>query len=264
MVSEKSSAHKLAFRARLRERLWRRPRRARRHSATSVTTCRPATCPPPSRRRRSRLTPARSARALSARRVFSPRVRRSSRVATPSRASATAPPEEPPLPLFEGPECWRGPDLMRFPESWTHVLTSDEVAELDAALARARASNLDVIDLTPETFPLPLLAPASARFARSSSPAEASTSSRASPCTATTGGRCAPPSTAWARTSAGRARRTPRATSSVTSRTSAPTRTTRPPEYTPRARRSPSTRTARISSGCSASPTAPRAGRAKW
>ena len=48
---------------------------------------------------------------------------------------------------------------MRFPESWTHVLTSDEVAELDAALARARASNLDVIDLTPETFPLPLLAP---------------------------------------------------------------------------------------------------------
>ena len=76
------------------------------------------------------------ARALRARsrRVASspPRVRRSSRVATPSRASATAPPEEPPLPLFEGPECWRGPDLMRFPESWTHVLTSDEVAELDA------------------------------------------------------------------------------------------------------------------------------------
>lgn len=103
------------------------------------------------------------ARALRARsrRVASspPRVRRSSRVATPSRASATAPPEEPPLPLFEGPECWRGPDLMRSPESWTHVLTSDEVAELDAALARARASNLDVIDLTPETFPLPLLAP---------------------------------------------------------------------------------------------------------
>ena len=32
-------------------------------------------------------------------------------------------------------------------------------AELDAALARARAADLDVIDLTPDTFPLPSLAP---------------------------------------------------------------------------------------------------------
>jgi hypothetical protein len=54
---------------------------------------------------------------------------------------------------------WRGPELRDAPELWTHRLTSSEIAELDAALARARAAHLDVIDLTPETFPLPLLAP---------------------------------------------------------------------------------------------------------
>ena len=63
------------------------------------------------------------------------------------------------LPIIEGPCVWRGPELRDAPELWTHRLTSSEIAELDAALERARAANLDVIDLTPETFPLPSLAP---------------------------------------------------------------------------------------------------------
>ncbi|EEH54527.1 uncharacterized protein MICPUCDRAFT_10649, partial [Micromonas pusilla CCMP1545] len=54
---------------------------------------------------------------------------------------------------------WRGRDLAADPSRWTHVLTSDEIAELDDALRRARAGGVDVIDLTPETFPLPTLAP---------------------------------------------------------------------------------------------------------
>ena len=63
------------------------------------------------------------------------------------------------LPLIDGPCVWRAPELRDAPELWSHRLTASEIAELDAALARARAADLDVIDLTPDTFPLPSLAP---------------------------------------------------------------------------------------------------------
>jgi hypothetical protein len=60
------------------------------------------------------------------------------------------------LPTFPG--GWLGPDLAADPSAWTHRLTDDEIAELDAALASAEAAGLDVIDLTPDNFPLPSLA----------------------------------------------------------------------------------------------------------
>ena len=59
------------------------------------------------------------------------------------------------LPTFPG--GWLGPDLATDPSAWTHRLTDDEIAELDAALASAEAAGLDVIDLTPDNFPLPSL-----------------------------------------------------------------------------------------------------------
>ena len=60
------------------------------------------------------------------------------------------------LPTFPG--GWLGPDLATDPSAWTHRLTDDEIVELDAALASAEAAGLDVIDLTPDNFPLPSLA----------------------------------------------------------------------------------------------------------
>lgn len=60
------------------------------------------------------------------------------------------------LPTFPG--GWLGPDLAADPSAWTHRLTDDEIAEIDAALASAEAAGLDVIDLTPDNFPLPSLA----------------------------------------------------------------------------------------------------------
>ena len=56
------------------------------------------------------------------------------------------------------PGGWLGPDRATDPGAWTHRLTDDEIVELDAALASAEAAGLDVIDLTPDNFPLPSLA----------------------------------------------------------------------------------------------------------
>ena len=73
---------------------------------------------------------------------------------SPLRAASATPSS---LPSFEGARAWRGPAMLADASSWTHRLTAVEIAELDAALASARGAGLDVIDLTPETFPLPTL-----------------------------------------------------------------------------------------------------------
>ncbi len=57
------------------------------------------------------------------------------------------------------PAAWRGPDLAAS-DDWIHRLSPEEVADLDAALARARASRKPREGLTPEDFPLPVLGPA--------------------------------------------------------------------------------------------------------
>ena len=120
------------------------------------------------------------------------------------------------LPTFPG--GWLGPDLAADPSAWTHRLTDDEIAELDAALASAEAAGLDVIDLTPDNFPLPSLASRLTNYAPSSFTAAGSTSSKGFPSTGTRRGNDARCSTAWARTWAGRARRTRAVTSSGTSK----------------------------------------------
>lgn len=65
-----------------------------------------------------------------------------------------------------GPAAWRGQDLARRPESFTHALSPAEIAELDAALRGVRARGLALGEIRREDFPLPGLAPTLARFAR--------------------------------------------------------------------------------------------------
>lgn len=53
---------------------------------------------------------------------------------------------------------WRAADI-RDTEAWTHRLSDEEIAELDAALVVARARTDEVLDVTRDDFPLPTLAP---------------------------------------------------------------------------------------------------------
>lgn len=58
---------------------------------------------------------------------------------------------------------WRARDVAD-PARWTYRLSDAEVAELEAALAHARARCADVLDITREDFPLPTLAARIAGF----------------------------------------------------------------------------------------------------
>src|ERR1044071_6905934 len=58
---------------------------------------------------------------------------------------------------------WRASDIADRAQ-WTYRLTDDDVAELEAALAHARARCDDVLDITRELFPLPTLADKIRRF----------------------------------------------------------------------------------------------------
>lgn len=58
---------------------------------------------------------------------------------------------------------WRARDIADR-ERWTYRLTAADVAELEAALAHARARHDDVLDITREDFPLPTLGPKISRF----------------------------------------------------------------------------------------------------
>lgn len=58
---------------------------------------------------------------------------------------------------IEGPAAWRGCDI-DYRETGLRVLTPGEVAEVEAALAHLNAlGEVDFLDITPETFPLPTL-----------------------------------------------------------------------------------------------------------
>ena len=51
---------------------------------------------------------------------------------------------------------WRAEDVAD-PAAWTEVLTAAEIAEVDAALAHARAVSADLLDIEKTDFPLPTL-----------------------------------------------------------------------------------------------------------
>ncbi|GAQ87252.1 hypothetical protein KFL_003410090 [Klebsormidium nitens] len=59
----------------------------------------------------------------------------------------------------EGPSVWYGRDFSDKESEWVHVLTSDEVAEIEAAIAGVRASGKQTKDVTQADFPLPNLGP---------------------------------------------------------------------------------------------------------
>ena len=56
------------------------------------------------------------------------------------------------------PSAWKAEDL-RHDASWIYPLTRAEIAEVEAALKAANAAGVSLLDVRPETFPLPTLAP---------------------------------------------------------------------------------------------------------
>lgn len=54
-----------------------------------------------------------------------------------------------------GPRVWRGPEIAAREAEWTYRLSSQDIAELDAAVEKIVAQGLDVLDITRENFSLP-------------------------------------------------------------------------------------------------------------
>jgi len=65
----------------------------------------------------------------------------------------------PPRPLIEGPSAWVGAELATRSAEWTYSLSAPELAEIERAAARVRASGLDLGAITRAEFPLPGLGP---------------------------------------------------------------------------------------------------------
>jgi hypothetical protein len=63
----------------------------------------------------------------------------------------------PPRPLIEGPSAWLGRDLRSREDEWIYRLSPNEIAEIEAATAAARARGLDIAEIRPADFPLPNL-----------------------------------------------------------------------------------------------------------
>ena len=63
----------------------------------------------------------------------------------------------PPRPLIEGPSAWLGRDLRSREDEWIYRLSPNEIAEIEAATAAARACGLDIAEIRPADFPLPNL-----------------------------------------------------------------------------------------------------------
>ena len=60
-------------------------------------------------------------------------------------------------PLVESPSAWIGAELARHPERWIYTLSSAEIAEIEAAVAKVRGR--DLAHLTAADFDLPRLTP---------------------------------------------------------------------------------------------------------
>lgn len=66
----------------------------------------------------------------------------------------------------EGEHVWRGPDMATRRDEWLHVLTSGELADLDAAVEDVDSQGLDILDIARADFPLPVLGPRLAMMRR--------------------------------------------------------------------------------------------------
>jgi len=64
-------------------------------------------------------------------------------------------PEDFPPPSIDGPQAWRGPELMGKPDEWTYPLSTEQITELRAAIERVEAAGTDVVDIRAKDFPLP-------------------------------------------------------------------------------------------------------------
>ena len=73
-------------------------------------------------------------------------------LATPATPATHAPE------TYDDARAWYGPDMAARTD-WTFALTPQEVAELDHAVARVIASDIDLVTLTAAQFVLPTLAP---------------------------------------------------------------------------------------------------------
>lgn len=60
---------------------------------------------------------------------------------------------------LDDPAAWNAVDLAASPQRWTHVLSAVQCDEIAAAVANARASGRELLDLTAADFPAPTLAP---------------------------------------------------------------------------------------------------------
>lgn len=64
-----------------------------------------------------------------------------------------------PPPMIETPSAWYGHEMAKKTEIWLTDLSSSEVSELEGAAERFQADNLDLAQISPDSFPLPLLGP---------------------------------------------------------------------------------------------------------
>ncbi len=64
---------------------------------------------------------------------------------------------------FQDPASWRGDDL-RHPEAWRHTLNDDHIGEIRLAVAETINDGVEIVDITRDTFALPILGEDLARF----------------------------------------------------------------------------------------------------
>lgn len=77
----------------------------------------------------------------------------------------TAPAPAARLPVFDDARAWYGSD-MAARSDWVHLLDADDVAQIDAAVARVIADGVDLVTMGRADFPLPGLAPRLAAIRR--------------------------------------------------------------------------------------------------
>ena len=121
----------------------------------------------------------------------------------------------PPGPVT-GPSVWYGRDLAPREHDWIYRLSPAELAELDAAVHIFKASGRSLAAISPEDFPLPAFGGALRRLGAELLEGRGFFMLRGFPVDATPARSRRSPTWGSARTSAGRARRTPRAICSGT------------------------------------------------